>query len=73
VASSRKTGLVGFGEVAKGRGRKPSISDEKVTEIVNLTLHSKPEGETHWLCRSMAKQVGGESGVGAADLVGART
>jgi transposase len=53
-----KDGLVGFGEVAKGRGRKPSISDEKVTEIVNLTLHSKPEGETHWSCRSMAKQVG---------------
>jgi transposase len=53
-----KEGLVGFGEVAKGRGRKPSISDEKVAEIVDLTLHSKPEGEAHWSCRSMAKQVG---------------
>ncbi len=53
-----KDGLVGFGEVAKGRGRKPSISKEKVAEIVDLTLHSKPEGETHWSCRSMAKQVG---------------
>ena len=53
-----KDGLVGFGEVAKGRGRKPSISDEKVTEIVELTLHSKPKGETHWSCRSMVKQVG---------------
>src|ERR671939_489066 len=53
-----KDGLVGFGEVAKGRGRKPSISDEKVAEIVDLTLHSKPEGETHWSCRSMAKRVG---------------
>jgi transposase len=53
-----KDGLVGFGEVAKGRGRKPSISEEKVTEIVDLTLHSKPEGETHWSCRSMAKKVG---------------
>jgi transposase len=50
--------LVGFGEVAKGRGRKPSISDEKVAEIVGLTLHSKSEGETHWSCRSMAKKVG---------------
>jgi len=37
-------GLVGFGEVAKGRGRKPSISEGKVAEIVDLTLHSKPEG-----------------------------
>jgi transposase len=53
-----KDGLVGFGEVAKGRGRKPSISDEKVAEIVELTLHSKPKGETQWSCRSMAKQVG---------------
>ena len=53
-----KDGLVGFGEVAKGRGRKPSISEEKVAEIVDLTLHSKPEGETHWSCRSMAKSVG---------------
>jgi hypothetical protein len=53
-----KDGLVGFGEVAKGRGRKPSISEEKVAEIVDLTLHSTPEGETHWSCRSMAKRVG---------------
>jgi transposase len=53
-----KDGLVGFGEVAKGRDRKPSISDEKVAEIVDLTLHSKPEGETHWSCRSMATRAG---------------
>ncbi len=53
-----KDGLIGFGEVAKGRGRKPSISAEKVAEIVDLTLHSKPEGETHWSCRSMATRVG---------------
>jgi transposase len=53
-----KDGLVGFGEVAKGRGRKPSITDERVAEIVEWTLHSKPEGETHWSCRSMAKQAG---------------
>ena len=53
-----KDGLSGFGEVAKGRGRKPSISDEKVAEIVHLTLHSKPEGATHWSCRSMAKRAG---------------
>lgn len=53
-----KDGLVGFGEVATGRGRKPSISDEKIAEIVELTLHEKPEGETHWSCRSMAKKAG---------------
>ncbi len=51
-------GLSGFGEVAKGRGRKPSISDEEVTEIVKLTLHSKPKDATHWSCRSMADETG---------------
>jgi transposase len=53
-----KDGLIGFGEVATGRGRTPSISDEKVSQIVELTLHSTPEDQTHWSCRSMAKKVG---------------
>ena len=57
-AQFKKDGLVGFGAVAKGRGPKPSISDEKVAEIVDLTLHSTPEGETQWSCRSMANKVG---------------
>lgn len=51
-------GLTEFGVVAKGRGPKPSISEEKVAEIVELTLHSKPKGQTHWSCRSMADKVG---------------
>ena len=51
-------GLIEFGVVAKGRGPKPSISEEKVAEIVELTLHSKPKGQTHWSCRSMADKVG---------------
>jgi len=44
--------------VRAGRGRKPSISDEKVAEIVRATLHDKPAGETHWSCRSMARAQG---------------
>ncbi len=51
-------GLRYFGQVAAGRGRKPTISDEKVAEIVDATLHSKPAGETHWSCRTMAKAQG---------------
>ena len=51
-------GLSGFGEVATGRGRKPSISDEKVAEIVKLTQHSRPKDATHWSCRSMATETG---------------
>jgi transposase len=48
-------GLKGLAGVRPGRGRKPSISDEKVARIVAATLHEKPPGETHWSCRSMAK------------------
>jgi transposase len=51
-------GLKGLGGVRPGRGRKPSIPDEKVAEVVHATLHEKPPGETHWSCRSMAKATG---------------
>jgi len=50
-----ETGLADLGVVHAGRGRKPSIPQEKVEEIVHATLHEKPPGETHWSCRSMAK------------------
>jgi len=50
-----KEGLKAFAGVRPGRGRKPSITPEKVSAIVRSTLREKPEGETHWSCRSMAK------------------
>jgi hypothetical protein len=51
-------GLVRFGQVRKGRGRKPVIPQAKIDEIVRLTQESKPEGQTHWSCRTMAKATG---------------
>ena len=51
-------GLCLFGPIRPGRGRKPSIPREKVEEIVRATLQEKPEGETHWSCRTMAKAQG---------------
>jgi transposase len=51
-------GLALFGPIKQGRGRKPSIAKEKVEEIVRATLHEKPEAETHWSCRTMAKAQG---------------
>jgi transposase len=51
-------GLTRLGKVREGQGRKPSIPPEKVEAIVEATLHSKPPGETHWSCRSMAKAQG---------------
>ena len=53
-----QAGLADLGVVRPGRGRKPSISAEKVAAIVHATLHEKPPGETHWSCRSMAKAQG---------------
>ncbi len=51
-------GLSRFGMVRAGRGRKPTIPDETVEAIVEATRHSKPTGETHWSCRSMAAEFG---------------
>jgi hypothetical protein len=51
-------GLTRFGEVAKGRGPKPSIPEEKIAEIVRLTTQTTPEGATHWSVRTMAERVG---------------
>ncbi|HTS59029.1 MAG TPA: IS630 family transposase [Terriglobales bacterium] len=45
-------------EEAPGRGRKPRISSEKVKQIVEATLHTKPKAATHWSVRSMAKAQG---------------
>ena len=51
-------GLKGLSVVRAGRGRKVSIPPEKVEAIVHATLHTKPKGETHWSCRSLAKAQG---------------
>jgi transposase len=51
-------GVAKFGQVADGRGRKPSIEQAKIDEIIELTTNSKPDGETHWSCRTMAARVG---------------
>ncbi len=51
-------GLVKFAQVREGRGRKKSIPQDKIDQIVDLTLNYRPEGETHWSCRSMAAASG---------------
>lgn len=53
-----EVGLAGLGAVRPGRGRKPSIPQEKIEAIVHATLHEKPPAETHWSCRTMAKAQG---------------
>ncbi len=51
-------GLTNFGQVRPGRGRKPSLSQDKIAEIVRATGEDKPGGATYWSCRSMAKSQG---------------
>ena len=51
-------GLAKLGRVRKGRGRKPSIPQSKIDEIIDLTLNYRPNGETHWSCRTMAAAAG---------------
>ncbi len=51
-------GLAKLGKVRAGRGRKSSIPQSKIEEIVELTRNSRPAGQTHWSCRTMAKRVG---------------
>ena len=51
-------GVARLGEVRKGRGRKASIPQETIEKILDLTQNYRPEGETHWSCRTMADAVG---------------
>jgi len=51
-------GLVKFAQVREGRGRKKTIPQEKIDEIVDLTLNYGPKGQTHWSCRTMAAASG---------------
>lgn len=39
-------------------GRKPKITDKQVQEVIEKTLHTKPEAATHWSTRSLGKEVG---------------
>jgi transposase len=51
-------GLEGLWEIAPGRGRKPIYGPDKIKEIIDASLQTKPKGMTHWSCRLMAKSQG---------------
>lgn len=51
-------GLDGLWEIAPGRGRKPTYSSERIKEVIDATLQSKPKGSTHWSCRTLAAAQG---------------
>ena len=59
-------GIDGVGRVAPGRGRKPSLPEGTVAEVVALTMNELPDdGSTQWSTRSMAKHVGISHDTGA--------
>lgn len=51
-------GLAKLGRVRSGRGRKQTIPQSTIEEIVDLTRNSKPAGHTHWSVRTMAAASG---------------
>jgi len=50
--------LDGIHKDAPRPGRKPKISQKKIDEIIDRTLHTRPKGATHWSTRTLAKEVG---------------
>src|SRR6516162_2613469 len=60
VANMRIAAQVGVkpATVRAWRGRKSTIPQDKIDEIVYLTRHSTPDGQTHWSCRTMAAKAG---------------
>ncbi len=53
-----KIGIQGIIRDAPRPGRKRSISQKTVDRIINTTLHTKPEGATHWSTRTLAEKLG---------------
>jgi transposase len=50
--------LSGLEKDAPRPGRLPSIPAEKIAEVVEATLHTKPSSATHWSTRTMAAAQG---------------
>ena len=50
--------MEGIARDAPRPGRNPRISQEKIDEIIDRTLHTRPRGATHWSTRTLAKFVG---------------
>ena len=51
-------GIAGLRRDATRPGRKPPLSAETIQQVVNKTLHEKPQAGTHWSIRKMAAATG---------------
>ena len=57
-ARVRAQGLDAVWEIAAGRGRKPARDQAKRDAIIEAALQTRPQGMTHWSCRTMARAQG---------------
>jgi len=51
-------GLAGIEQDAPRAGRKPSKRNRNAQQIIRRTLETKPENETHWTTRTLARELG---------------
>jgi len=49
--------LAGLSDLPRS-GQPRKVNDERIEELIEKTLHSKPQGATHWSTRKMAKSMG---------------
>src|SRR3974390_1891770 len=50
-------GVEGLSDAPRPNGPR-KLDDERVEEVIRLTLHSRPKGSTHWSTRKLAGQAG---------------
>lgn len=51
-------GFSSLSMIDPGRGRKPTYGPERIKQIIDATLQTKPPGQTHWSTRTMARAQG---------------
>ena len=61
-------GPQGLSEDAPHGPSKQRLESQKVRDIVEATLHTKPNGATHWSTRTMAKAQRVSHSAGGADV-----
>ena len=54
----QSAGIGSLWEIQPGRGRKPQYDLEQRDAWIAATLQTKPQGMTHWSCRTMAQAQG---------------
>ena len=54
----REAGIQTVWEIQAGRGRKPHYDQARRDALIAATLQTKPQGMTHWSCRTRAQAQG---------------